>query len=138
MKEKKLYIDILRIVAILMVFHFHFVLALGDGQGFLVKYASGEWGCVGTSLFFLISGNCLARNYGQNFEAKKFYLKRFLAIFPAFYISYILVCFWRVASCWNVVFACKYTRTTTCLEKYYGYLYFSCCDATGRLFDKRE
>lgn len=103
MKEKKVYLDLLRVLAILMVFHFHFVLALGDGQGMLVKYASGDWGCVGTTLFFLISGNCLARNYGEKLDVKKFYAKRFLAIFPAFYICYLLVWFGHTAVLQNHV-----------------------------------
>ena len=90
MQTKKSYLDILRIIAIFMVFHFHFILVL-DRQGILRGFANGDWGCVGTSLFFLISGNCLARNYGDKLDVKKFYIKRWLSIFPAFYICYILV-----------------------------------------------
>ena len=90
MREKKNYLDILRILAIFMVFHYHFVLILGQ-YGLLFGFKNGDWGCVGTTLFFLISGNCLARNYGEKLEIKSFYVKRWLAIFPAFYLCYILV-----------------------------------------------
>ena len=65
MKEKKLYLDVLRILAILMVFHLHFTVALDHAYGVFFGFANGNWGNVGTSLFFLISGNCLARNYGE-------------------------------------------------------------------------
>ena len=93
MREKKKYLDILRIIAIFMVFHFHFAIVLGQQQGILLKFANGDWGCVGTTLFFLISGNCLARNYGEKLDIRKFYLKRWLSIFPAFYICYLIVLF---------------------------------------------
>jgi len=89
MRTKKTYLDILRILAITMVFHFHFVIIL-ENKGFLFGFANGDWGCVGTSLFFLISGNCLARNYGKKLDVKGFYIKRWLAIFPAFYLCYVL------------------------------------------------
>lgn len=91
MKEKKNYLDYLRIIAIFMVFHFHFVIILGQQEGFLFGFVNGDWGCVGTTLFFLISGNCLARNYGEKLQIGRFYKKRWLAIFPAFYICYLLV-----------------------------------------------
>lgn len=92
MKEKKKYLDILRIIAIFMVFHFHLVIIL-ERQGLLFGFKNGDWGCVGTTLFFLISGNCLARNYGEKLDIKRFYAKRWLAIFPAFYLCYFLVFF---------------------------------------------
>ena len=90
MQTKKSDLAILRLIAIFMVFHFHFIIVL-DRQGIFHGFANGDWGCVGTSLFFLISGNCLARNYGEKLNVKKFYIKRWLSIFPAFYICYILV-----------------------------------------------
>ncbi|MBQ6695169.1 MAG: acyltransferase [Lachnospiraceae bacterium] len=105
MKEKKNYLDILRIVAIFMVFHFHFVIVLGQQQGLLFGFANGDWGCVGTTLFFLISGNCLARNYGEKLEVRKFYWKRWLSIFPAFYLCYVLVLFGHTVLLKNQVLA---------------------------------
>ncbi len=90
MKEKKKYLDILRIIAIFMVFHFHLVIIL-EQKGLLFGFQNGDWGCVGTTLFFLISGNCLSRNYGEKLDIKGFYIKRWLAIFPAFYLCYLLV-----------------------------------------------
>lgn len=105
MKEKKIYLDILRILAISMVFNFHFIVALGLQHGFFLVFENGNWGNVGTSLFFLISGNCLARNYGEKLELGKFYKKRWLAIFPMFYVSYLLVLFGYMVILQNNVFA---------------------------------
>lgn len=113
MRTKKNYLDFLRILAITMVFHFHFVVIL-NSNGLLFGFANGDWGCVGTSLFFLISGNCLARNYGKKLDIKGFYVKRWLAIFPAFYLCYVLgylvyivimrVNVWAVLEPWRVIF----------------------------------
>lgn len=104
MQTKKSYLDILRIIAIFMVFHFHFTIVL-EKQGLLYGFANGDWGCVGTSLFFLISGNCLARNYGKDLNVKKFYIKRWLSIFPAFYLCYVLVLFGHTVLLQNHVLA---------------------------------
>jgi len=87
---KKNYLDRLRIFAILLVFFYHYIIITGK-QGFFLHHANGDWGHVGTTLFFLISGNCLARIYGENMDWKVFYKKRWLSIFPAFYLTYILV-----------------------------------------------
>lgn len=87
---KKNYLDRLRLVAIFAVFFFHYIVITGK-QGFVLYYANGDWGHLGTTLFLLISGNCLARIYGEKLSLKSFYKKRWLSIFPAFYITYILV-----------------------------------------------
>lgn len=93
MQNKKNYLDVLRIIAIFMVFNFHFMAAIGALEGPFFLFTNGDWGNVGTTLFFLISGNCLARNYGEKFNAKTFYAKRWLSIFPCFYLCYIMVFF---------------------------------------------
>ena len=114
MKKKKLYLDILRIIAIWMVFNLHFTVAMGRYFGVFFGFANGNWGNVGTALFFLISGNCLARNYGEKIKIGEFYKKRWLAIFPMFYVCYLLVWFghsvilrnhvWEGIEPWRAVF----------------------------------
>lgn len=105
MKEKKLYLDILRILAIYMVFNLHFTVALEQYSGVFFGFANGNWGNVGTSLFFLISGNCLARNYGEKLNIGQFYRKRWLAIFPMFYVCYLLVWFGHSVILHNPIWA---------------------------------
>lgn len=126
MKEKKIYLDILRILAILMVFNLHFTVALGQQYGVFFGFANGNWGNVGTSLFFLISGNCLARNYGEKLEIGKFYKKRWMAIFPMFYVSYLLVLFGYMVILRNNVFAgvepWKIIFTVFGIDKYLEFL----------------
>lgn len=126
MKEKKIYLDILRILAILMVFNLHFTVALEQQYGVFFGFANGNWGNVGTSLFFLISGNCLARNYSEKLELGKFYKKRWLAIFPMFYVSYLLVLFGYMVILRNNVFAgvepWKIIFTVFGIDKYLEFL----------------
>lgn len=86
---KKTYINILKIIAIWMVFNFHYTIIIGKEE-FLFWFANGDWGTVGTTLFLLVSGNSLARKYGEKLDIKEFYKKRWLAIFPMFYLCYLV------------------------------------------------
>ncbi len=87
---KKTYISVLKIIAIWMVFNFHYIIEIGE-EGFLLRFANGDWGAVGTTIFLLVSGNSLARKYGEKLDVKEFYKKRWLAIFPMFYLCYFAV-----------------------------------------------
>jgi peptidoglycan/LPS O-acetylase OafA/YrhL len=54
-------------------------------------------GSFGVSLFFIISGAALMYVYDSRFEAKSFYKKRFLSIYPMFWIAYICAAAYRYA-----------------------------------------
>lgn len=72
----------------------------------------GNWG---VSLFFIISGAALMYVYGERCELKKFYKKRFLSLYPMFWIAYILAFFLLFyidkaavgggASNWRIIFS---------------------------------
>lgn len=47
----------------------------------------GGWG---VSLFFIISGAALMYVYGENCDVKKFYKKRFISIYPMFWMAYVV------------------------------------------------
>lgn len=47
-------------------------------------------GALGVSLFFIISGATLMLTYGENFDLKTFYKKRFWSIYPMFWIAYFV------------------------------------------------
>ena len=47
----------------------------------------GGWG---VSLFFIISGEALMYVYGENCDVKKFYKKRFISIYPMFWMAYVV------------------------------------------------
>lgn len=101
---KKTYISILKIIAIWMVFNFHYTIIIGKEE-FLFWFANGDWGTVGTTLFLLVSGNSLARKYGEKLNVKEFYKKRWLAIFPMFYLCYFMACILHTVILQNDIFA---------------------------------
>ena len=57
----------------------------------LLMFENGSWGQVIVSIFFMISGALLYYNYDNSFQIKEFYKKRWLSIFPTFYLAYILI-----------------------------------------------
>lgn len=91
--RRELRIDIIRIIAIVMIFCFHYCCVLGLTDSHLYGYANGGWGCVGTTIFYIVSGYSLQLRY-KRFDAdnkiSSFYKKRFFAIFPSIWIIFIV------------------------------------------------
>lgn len=56
---------------------------------FFLSYANGNWGNILVSIFFLISGALLYNNYPSIDNLKRFYRKRWITIFPTFYVAYL-------------------------------------------------
>lgn len=54
-------------------------------------------GSFGVSLFFIISGAALMYVYDSKFEGRTFYKKRFLSIYPMFWICYLCAAAYRYA-----------------------------------------
>lgn len=105
-------LDVIRTVAIFMIFTFHFCSAIGN-TGIFYGYANGGWGSVGTTIFFLLSGFLLGKRYREKISLKKFYWKRWLSIFPLFYLTFaaafivngITAGNWRYGgSLWRLIF----------------------------------
>lgn len=88
MKQRELSIDYIRIFSTLLILLFHF--GMQYTGGFIkVTFANGTYGYLGTCLFFLFSGYLLRTRYTDNLNLPVFYKKRWLAIFPAFYIAFL-------------------------------------------------
>lgn len=97
MKERLFYLDFVRAIAAMSIILIHynaiFLYAGVDYLNNVVLTTSafnvylGNWG---VSLFFIISGCSLMYVYDGKFEYKTFYKKRFLSIYPMFWIAYIL------------------------------------------------
>lgn len=97
-RERLFYLDFVRAVAVISIVITHFnarflylnppmpekaVLTTMIGNLYI-----GDWG---VSLFFIISGAALMYVYGEKCELKTFYKKRFLSIYPMFWIAYLAV-----------------------------------------------
>ena len=100
-KERLFYLDFVRAIAVISILITHFnarYLYLSPPmpeKAVLTTTVSniyiGSWG---VSLFFIISGAALMYVYQERIEIKKFYKKRFLSIYPMFWIAYIVAFFY--------------------------------------------
>jgi peptidoglycan/LPS O-acetylase OafA/YrhL len=93
--ERLFYLDCVRAIAILLIiishYNVHLIRIVSDNYVFFnPQIASG----IGVSLFIILSGSSLIISTENNFSILNFYKKRFFAIFPLFYITYL---FWFVA-----------------------------------------
>ncbi|SHJ31527.1 acyltransferase family protein [Pseudobutyrivibrio xylanivorans] len=88
--NRKTQFDIIRILAILMIFNYHFCMESGAAESIFCVYKNGGWGSVGTSIFFLLSGYLIHMG-SKNTNIKTYIKKRFLSIYPALWLSFIIV-----------------------------------------------
>ena len=96
-KERLKYVDVLRVIAMISVFTVHYTRALessgiGTGNKILPDFVFGAYlGSFGVAIFFILSGIYLMYTYNDMFELKSYIKKRFLGVYPMFWICYILV-----------------------------------------------
>lgn len=81
--------DLLRIVAILIIFNYHFCNEIGAHQSVFYEYKNGGWGSVGTCIFFILSGYMIHMTCVSS-DMKSYFKKRFLSIFPPLWISFVI------------------------------------------------
>ncbi len=95
MKNKRIFkYDFIRVTGMLviLIFHFNVSLAAHNIPGkilFGIYNANGSYADIGVPLFFILSGATLMQSARRDF--KSFYKKRFLAIFPLFWLAYFIV-----------------------------------------------
>lgn len=101
--HQKLYgLDHLRALAIVFVFLFHYFILSGGQPSWLPDFAKFGW--TGVDLFFVLSGFLISSQLfiqikqGQRISFKRFFLKRFFRIIPAFLFTvglYFCIPFFR-------------------------------------------
>lgn len=92
-KKREFYLDFIRAIAVIIIVLFHFCHSLltnnlCDKKILFINAANEDWGQVGVSLFFIISGAALMYTYQENLNIKPFFKKRFLSIYPMYWIAY--------------------------------------------------
>lgn len=92
-KKKIFYLDFIRVLSMLIIVTYHFFAHFPENNitGFNAIFSNGKWGMIGVTLFFMISGASLMYNYQDKLEIKQYFKKRFLGIYPMFWIAYTLV-----------------------------------------------
>lgn len=94
-KERLFYLDFIRAIAIISIVIFHFNCSI-QAHGvkadeiFFSNYVNGSLGQLGVSLFFIISGAALMYVYDEKISIKSYLIKRFMAIYPMFWLTYII------------------------------------------------
>ncbi len=96
--------DLLRIVAILIIFNYHFCIDMGADTSIFCSYKNGGWGSVGTCIFFILSGYMIHMT-SKNKAVGEYLKKRFLSIYPplwiCFFIAYAITCARRNSLFWG-------------------------------------
>lgn len=92
-KKKIFYIDFIRVISMLMIVTYHFFAHFPENNivGANIIFSNGKWGLIGVALFFMISGASLMYNYKEKLEIKSYAKKRFIGIYPMFWIAYISI-----------------------------------------------
>lgn len=97
-KPRLFYLDLIRAVALISILIIHFNASVTGyftlpHKLFTSTLPFGIYlGDFGSTLFFIVSGASLCYTAPEHFEAKAFYKKRFRAVYPMFWLAWIL-CF---------------------------------------------
>lgn len=94
-KRRLCWLDFIRVFAMFCIIIFHFncsIVAHGVYSGrpiIFYDYVNGNGANIGVTLFFIISGSSLMYTYDEEFNLKKYCKKRWLGIFPIYYLAWI-------------------------------------------------
>ncbi|SEI48115.1 Peptidoglycan/LPS O-acetylase OafA/YrhL, contains acyltransferase and SGNH-hydrolase domains [Lachnospiraceae bacterium A10] len=103
-KKRLIYIDILRVLAMFPVITCHYTRSLETmGVGFVNKIMPDTFfdvylGSFGVAIFFVLSGASLMYTYSGELDLKLYFKKRFMGIFPMFWIAWFIAAmyyFWK-------------------------------------------
>lgn len=94
-KEKIVSFDFIRAVCTIgiVLFHYSFnYIEYNISGSHLVfnKFHNSDWGSFFVAIFFMLSGAVLWYNYGEKINVPTFYFRRYLSIFPMFYLTWII------------------------------------------------
>lgn len=89
-------VNFTRTICALGIIFYHFFRASASQYPLFTTYANGTWGEVNVAIFFMLSGYLLYYNHSSVNRLSAFYKRRFINIFPSFYIAYIFLYLERV------------------------------------------
>ncbi len=112
MREEKVFfpLDFIKVIAVLIIILFHFLSSVENGQLLYdpnvykignisllnlggVNIALGNYGI---SLLFISAGMSLMYAYQNKMDLREFYERRLLAIYPLYYVTFIMASFFQV------------------------------------------
>lgn len=100
-KVRDIRIDFIRGISmfVIVIYHYSCALELKRIEGpyrFLWHYASGKWGDAFAIVFLIVTGYVLIQHYEQSMDILGFYKKRWMNIFPLFYLTWLCMYWVRV------------------------------------------
>lgn len=91
-------VDLARMLGALGIIVYHYRCFYEPFRAVLCNTPNFNFGSALVAMFFSISGACLVRSYAVDFSFGNYLRRRWLGIFPMFYIAYIFV-----AICWTIL-----------------------------------
>lgn len=93
-KEREKGYDLIRAISMLGIVIYHYTFnyteySIAGNHPQLSKLLNNDWGSVFVVMFLMLSGATIYLNHSNYENPVKFYYKRWLSIFPAFYLGYI-------------------------------------------------
>lgn len=91
-KKRLFYLDFIRVLSVFIIILTHFINPYLASSGLrLINVPFGIYiGSLGVSLFLMISGTALTITYRRPLSLRRFYKKRFLSIYPMFWMAWLL------------------------------------------------
>ena len=91
-KHRNFSLEFVRGISILLIIYFHYNCAISRivSNGLIHAKYYGFTGTIGVSLFFILSGASLSLSTKKNYSTLSFFQKRFMGIFPLFWVTYII------------------------------------------------
>jgi peptidoglycan/LPS O-acetylase OafA/YrhL len=122
--------DFIRAISTLMVVCFHFSRSYSQYNisgfcNYINVFPNGDWGSVAVSMFFMLSGATLWCKYSSGIVVSEFYKKRWISIYPMFYLAWISSNIMKVCQTGNVLWGgaiYKIILTVLGLDGYLLYL----------------
>lgn len=102
-KKRVFYIEFIRVISMIIIVTYHFFVHFAENNIKGIDITNGTWGVIGVTLFFMISGASLMYNYKEKLEIKTYAKKRFLGIYPMFWIAYSLLFIYLFYECKSII-----------------------------------
>ena len=106
-QQRLFYLDVIRVASAILIVIYHFSFSLPWPVDVLHSTVNGSWGMTPVYCFFMVSGAALMHRYGkeEGFKIGKFYSRRFLGIYPLFWIAYLIgffAVYWQLGHLYDV------------------------------------
>ncbi len=111
-QKRLFYLDVIRVASAILIVIYHFSLPItapGIFRSVDILHATvnGSWGMTPVYCFFMVSGAALMHRYGreEKLDLAKFYKKRFLSIYPLFWIAYVIgffAVYWQLGHLYEI------------------------------------